>query len=130
MHLHTYNTIVKRMKDEQSIYTLSYLIVIFIALMPMLISIVVVLKKYGAASLVNEIRLVAGNFEHLKNHQESAEFTELSIVWSFSSSVLMSFGGCKYSVTYFMYERISSRFYLFVAALLRDIYLMEKIESE
>lgn len=103
MHFETYVKIVKRMKDVQSIYKVSYSFIVIIAMMPILTSIVIVLTKYGAASLVNEIKQIAGEFEHvreLKNHPESAEFEELSIIWSFASSVALSICGCKYSVTY------------------------------
>lgn len=93
---------VKFMKLIDS-YKHSYLILICIGMMPILISIVILLTKYGLTSFINEIKGVVGELEHvreLKNHQQSAEFAEWSIFWSFGSSLIMSTCWCKYSVTF------------------------------
>lgn len=107
MQVKLYVSIVKRVEVKffEWLYLYTHFCVILfavLALLPILISIVIILTKYGTTPLVNEIKDTVGAIAHmieLKNHQESVEFVQLSIFWSFSCSLITMIFVCKYSVS-------------------------------
>lgn len=85
-----------------SLYTHPCRIIVFTVMMPILITFVVMLTKYDGTLLVEDVKDLVCKVGHMigvKNHQQTAEFTEFSIVWSSMSSITMALCWCKYSVT-------------------------------